>query len=198
MFCPNCGAEERNPGQFCRGCGRELQAVRIMLERSDSITDSAITARQEISRALAARIRELRTGDDLKQVVEDVLPQIEKFLESPEERRLRTLRNGIITSAIGLAITVAFVLMSLLSYNRNKDLEFIGAILGGGGFVLLLIGLSIIINARWFTVPHKEVGPPKPHTKQIEAPEIVTDRELRLDAPSNFPSVTEGTTRQLK
>src|SRR5262245_13819981 len=114
MFCPNCGAEERNQGQFCRSCGSELQAVRAMLERNDSITASAVTAREEIGRAIAARIRDLRTGGELKEVVEDVLPQIEKFLESPEQRRLRNLRNGVITTAIGLATSVGFLLMSLL------------------------------------------------------------------------------------
>src|SRR5437868_3984730 len=98
MYCPKCSAEERNQSQFCRSCGTELQGVRTMLERPDSLTASAITARQEIGRAIAARIQELESTDDLKEVVEDVLPQIEKFLESPEERRLRNIRNGIITS----------------------------------------------------------------------------------------------------
>jgi hypothetical protein len=196
MFCPNCGAEERSRGQFCRSCGSELQALRTILERSDSITDSAVTAREEIGRAIAARIRELRTGEELKEVVEDVLPQIEKFLESPEERRLRNLRSGMIATAIGLATTLAFLLMALLT--PDHDLEVIGSILGSSGFVLLLIGLAIVGNARWFSASPKALSPARRRTQQIEAGEAVTDRELRLDAPADLPSVTEGTTRQLK
>jgi hypothetical protein len=56
------------------------------LERPDSITASAVSAREQISQAMAEKIRQMEP-DDLKRVAEDVLPQIEKFLESPEEKR---------------------------------------------------------------------------------------------------------------
>jgi len=28
MFCPGCGAEERQMSQYCRGCGTDLRIVR--------------------------------------------------------------------------------------------------------------------------------------------------------------------------
>ncbi|HXF38458.1 MAG TPA: zinc ribbon domain-containing protein, partial [Blastocatellia bacterium] len=99
MFCPNCGSEERQVSQFCRACGTDLRVVRVSMEKPDAITASAASARDEIGRAIADRIRELETGDDLKRVAEDVLPQIEKFLESPQQRRLRGIRTGVVTSA---------------------------------------------------------------------------------------------------
>src|ERR671933_646625 len=100
MYCPTCGAEERQqPGQFCRVCGTDLRAVRVGLERPDAITQSAISAREEISRAVAFKIRELEDTRDLKRVAEDVLPKLEEFLESPQERRLRRLRGGTIMAA---------------------------------------------------------------------------------------------------
>src|SRR6185369_1949254 len=102
MYCPSCGSEERQATQFCRACGTDLRAVRISLERPDSITASAVTAREEIGRAIAHKIRELETARDLEHVAEDVLPQIEKFLESPEEKRLRRIREGVVTAAGGL------------------------------------------------------------------------------------------------
>src|SRR6266851_3289616 len=81
MFCPSCGSEERQASQFCRACGSDLRAVRVSLERPDSITASAVTARQEIGRAIAEKIREVDDAYELKKVAEDVLPQIEKFLQ---------------------------------------------------------------------------------------------------------------------
>ncbi len=88
MYCPSCGSEERQRSQFCRACGTDLRAVRTTLETPDAITASAVSAREQISRVMTEKIAQLESADDLKEIAEDVLPQIEKFLESPEERRL--------------------------------------------------------------------------------------------------------------
>ena len=77
MFCPGCGAEDHQASQFCRACGSDLRAVRMSLERPDSITASAVTAREEIGRAIADKIREVDDSRELKRVAEDVLPQVE-------------------------------------------------------------------------------------------------------------------------
>ena len=95
MYCPSCGSEERQLSQFCRACGTDLRVVRNSLERPDAITASAVSAREQIGLAIADQIRQMRSGKDLEHVAEDVLPSFEKFLESPEERRLRRLRAGV-------------------------------------------------------------------------------------------------------
>ncbi len=102
MFCPNCGIEETSVNQFCRACGTDLRSVRFAVESPDSITASAASARDEIGRAVAFKIRETQSVKELKKVVEEVLPEIEKFLESPEEKRLRRVRVGTLISSIGL------------------------------------------------------------------------------------------------
>src|SRR6266480_4146057 len=102
MYCPTCGSEERQISQYCRACGTDLRVVRRGLERPDTITASAVSAREQISQVMAEKIRELEDADDLRRGAEDVLPQIETFLESPEEQRLRRVRAGIVTAAIGL------------------------------------------------------------------------------------------------
>src|SRR5437773_8138577 len=112
MFCPSCGSEERQASQYCRACGTDLRPVRMSLEQPDSITASAVSARDEIGRAVAARIREVEDAHELKKVAEDVLPQIEKFLESPDEKRLRRMRVGTIISMIGLGATIGMLIMS--------------------------------------------------------------------------------------
>src|SRR5215470_12663343 len=121
MFCPNCAAEDRNNSQFCRACGAELHIVRAALERPDAITTSATNAREEIGRAIAAKIKEFRKASDLKRVAEDVLPQVEKFLESPEERRLRHLREGVITAAVGLGAIPGCLLLSWLAQTSRDQ-----------------------------------------------------------------------------
>ena len=118
MFCPSCGSEERQATQFCRACGLDLRAVRMSIERPDSITASAVSAREEIGRAVADQIRRVEDAHDLKRVAEDVLPQIEKFLESPEEKRLRRVRTGVVTAAAGLGGAIFMVLMSAFIRNR--------------------------------------------------------------------------------
>src|SRR6266496_1011220 len=119
MFCPNCAVEDRNQSQFCRACGTELLIVRSALQRPDAITNSDIAARHEIGRAIATKIEELHSANDLRRVVEDVLPQVEKFLESPEERRLRSAREGVITTAVGVGLLLFFFLFSQILSNGH-------------------------------------------------------------------------------
>src|SRR5918911_1885103 len=111
MFCPNCGSEDKQSSQYCRACGVDLRAVRQGLEKPESVMASSMSAREEIGRAIAARIREVRDAGDLK-VVEDLLPEVEKFFETPEERRLRRIRAGVVTAMCGLGGTLFFYFMS--------------------------------------------------------------------------------------
>src|SRR6185369_11948008 len=142
---------ERQISQFCRVCGADLRAVRVSLEKPDAITASAVSARDEIGHAIADRIRDLETAQDLKQVVEDVLPEIEKFLESPQQRRMRTVRQGVVTSAVGLGATLFFLIWGL---NDREMLIFAGL-----GITTFLIGLGLMVNALLFTVPRQSAPP---------------------------------------
>src|SRR5690242_6525742 len=181
MFCPGCGSEERQASQYCRACGTDLRAVRVSLERPDSITASAATAREEIGRAVAQQIRQVEDTRDLKRVAEDVLPQIEKFLESPEEKRLRRMRVGTIISTIGLGATIAMLLMSLAAQSADKE----GFIMASGlGVVTFFIGLGFLINAFFFTRPQTSVGD---HSAEAQA-------QMAIDASYNQPQLRSATT----
>lgn len=201
MYCPSCGAEERQPSQFCRACGTDMRMVRTALQKPDAITDSAIAARNEIGRAIATKIQELKNTKDLKKVVEEVLPEVEKFLESPEARRLRRLRAGVITAAVGLGVMITLMLSPGIG-KLIVPLMFIG---WPAGLIIFLIGIGIIINGLLFSMPSMQVpdytqaaltqnrldqlvGPVK-NTGNLEV-----SPQQYLDPP---PSVTENTTRQL-
>jgi hypothetical protein len=167
----------------------------MSLEKPDSITASAVSARDEIGHAIADKIRELETARDLKKVAEDVLPQIEKFLESPQQRRLRGIREGVVTSSIGLGATVFFALMS----QSQKD----GYFLMGLGVTAFLIGLGLILNAMVFTVPKQFVRKLPADARQRslldEPPDhVFLKRDLSTADPLRQPpSVTEQTTHHL-
>lgn len=152
MFCPSCGSEERQASQFCRACGVDLRAVRVSLERPDSITASAVSARDEIGRAVADQIRAVGNVEDLKSVAEDVLPEIEQFLESPEEKRLRRLRTGVIVAASGLGACILGLIMSAVLPGPDGERTLI---LAGLGIAAFAIGLGFVINGLLFTRPRK-------------------------------------------
>ncbi len=193
MFCPSCGLEERQINQFCRACGADLRPIRVALERPDNITASAVSAREEIGRAVAAKIRETNSANELKKVAENVLPQIEKFLESPEHRRLRRLRAGVITSAIGLGTALMFLLM----ISNGADALF----MVGAGLITFFIGLGIIINGLLFTIPPKSVADNSLDARSQRELDVADSQAGELILPESndvFSSVTENTTQRLK
>jgi hypothetical protein len=205
MYCPTCGSEERQLSQYCRACGTDLRAVRQGLESPDTITASAVSAREQISRALADRIRQLETGKDLEHVAEDMLPHLEKFLESPEEKRLRRLRKGVITTLVGLGVAIPLLLASL---DSDDFIPF--AVVG---VLLFLIGLGIVINGLVFTIPRRTLADRSADAasqKELEAriqrvqpasqlpPLSRNTNDLPADQRIGRPSVTEHTTHQLK
>lgn len=192
MFCPGCGLEELHSNQFCRACGTDLRPVRYALAKPDSITASAVTARDEIGRAVAAKIRDTQSAKELAVVVESVLPEIEKFLESPEEKRIRRVRNGTIVSSIGLGTALGFFLASILM-GETGVFFFVGF-----GIVTFFIGLGLILNGLLFTVPRKSL--PRKTGAAGEQHELDADTsELALpESEQVYSSITEHTTHQLK
>jgi hypothetical protein len=205
MYCPTCGSEERQISQYCRACGTDLRVVRRGLERPDTITASAVSARERISQVMAEKIREMDTAQDLRRVAEDVLPQIEKFLESPEEKRLRRVRAGVITAASGLGAAVVIFLVSLQAHDL---IPFIAL-----GLIAFLIGLGLVINGLAFTIPRKTLADRSEEARsqreleerggyvpdQLAAnSQSTNDLQTPVNAIAARPSVTEHTTHQLK
>lgn len=192
MFCPSCGSEERQLSQFCRGCGTDLRAVRAGLERPDAITNSAATARDEVGRAVAIKIRELQGPGELRSMARHVLPKIEEFLESPEEKRLRRMRAGVVTSSLGLGAMIAFLLLTMATGKEDLLFPF------GMATIAFFIGLGIIINGKLLTVQKKKLPTSAPEVIPQSAieqrPEIANVERRELPPP---PSIIEHTTHKL-
>jgi hypothetical protein len=202
MYCPSCGSEERQLSQFCRACGTDLRIVRNSLENPDAVTQSAISAREHIGMAVADKIRQMSSAKDLERVAEDVLPHFEKFLESPEEKRLRRIRAGIVTSAIGLGATIVLLLMA---FDKSDIFPFVTPAL-----ITFLVGIGVIVNGLLFTVPRKTLpGDAYDALSQKVLDAGVNRAPYEVPQPANLtnelppatrkqvPSITEHTTHHL-
>ena len=211
MFCPSCGSDEREASQFCRACGTDLRVVRIGLERPDSITASAVSAREEIGRAVAEKVREMEDPRYMRRFAQYVLPKIDKFLESPEEKRLRRLRAGMIATLIGPAIGIPAIVA--LPHIHDRDFTIFLAYVAVFAAVTLATGLGLLLNGLLFSRPRKGV-PDNSSEAQMQnlmdkgyvAPPLRSSTEaqptLHAQTTSDLSragsSVTEHTTHHLK
>jgi hypothetical protein len=159
------------------------------------LTEAGSLARHEISRAVADKIREARSAAELSTVAEEVLPQIEKFLESPAEKKLRRIRVGTILSTIGIGTAIGITIAAM----AMGDPEVL--ILAALGLVCFFLGLGFILNGIFLTVPRTALpDDPNDADRQRELDsEYSFPTELGpVDAKSLFPSITEHTTKNLK
>jgi hypothetical protein len=169
--------------------------VRSAVESPDTITASAVSARDEIGRAIAAKIRETRTAEELAVVAEEVLPEIEKFLESPEEKRRRRIRLGMLLSSIGLGAAIGISLVSMVM--ADGDVIFLAAL----GIVTFFLGLGFILNGVFLTVPRKTLPDRSSEAdsqRQLDGLPADTNEPKSPLPASLFSSVTENTTQHLK
>jgi hypothetical protein len=191
MYCPGCGSEQH--GQYCRSCGTDLRLFRNALERPDATVQVLGSARDEIGRAIADKIREVKSAKELSKVVEEVLPGVADFLETPEEKRLKRIRSGMIVAAIGLGSAVAFT--SLGFAVKEEALLFVS----GLGLTTFLIGLGLLFNGWLFTIPKNRESDQTSKQLVITVAESPPDPDAKV-SPLNrmFPaSVSEHTTHQL-
>ena len=192
MFCPNCGTKGDIETQFCRACGEDLRTVRTPSEQSED--RSLLLAKERIGRAFANRIEAISSAKELGRVSEDVLPKIESFFETPEEKRLKRIRVGSVVSFVGLGVAIGFLIAALFG-----DPEII--VMSVMGFVTFFVGLSLLINGMFFTIPKPMIaGSETPADLYKELPELERNtNELLSPAPADREmfSITDNTTRTL-
>jgi hypothetical protein len=154
-----------------------------------------VTAREEIGRSIALKIREVQSGKDLQQIAERVLPQITEFLRSPEEMRLSRVRAGMVAASVGISATILFVVVSMVPGNERF------LIVAAAGLIPFFIGISILLNGLYFTIPKDRKLNPKSSESELNVimdPGHQTARELvGTVQPPDVPSVTEHTTHHL-
>jgi hypothetical protein len=171
--------------------------VRDAIEFPDAVTASAASAREEIGRAIASKIRDTQSAEDLSVVAEDVLPEIEKFLESPEEKRLRRMRLGMLLASIGLGAAIGITIVS--RFMDDQNVIFLAAV----GVVTFFLGLGFVLNGVLLTIPRRHFNDKSSEAdsqRQLDGLRSDTNELILPQATSvtGFSSVTENTTRHLK
>jgi len=196
LFCANCGTPDLGDNQYCRSCGADLRAIRTAVESPELVLNSSYSAKYEIGKAFADRIRRA-DRKDLKKISDEILPEVEKFLESPEEKRLRRMRTGWIMTLIGLGAAIGFAIVS--GANDEPGILTLSAF----GLVALFIGAAFILNGYFLSVP----GEARRERRREGKAETISEHlraetnELLMPASANdefVASVTEETTRNLK
>src|SRR5262252_6552780 len=195
MFCPACGFEEQQARQFCRKCGGDLRPVVAALQNPDSV---AASGRDEVYRALAARIKESKARE-IKQLVEDVLPKIERLFETPEQKRVREVRAAVSCAGGGLGLALFFLLrhfIDLASFAGSHGTPFENILLAGA-LVTITSGLAYLFGAWLFPTPERRKPGLLPGRDTNDLPGLLGGQPVyeSTGAPS---SITENTTRELE
>jgi hypothetical protein len=171
----------------------DLRLVRTECEKPGALSTTATSARDEIGRAVADKIKDLKSAKELTKVVEEILPQISAFLETPEEKSLRRIRAGMITAAIGLGAVLTFASLGLTM--KEDALLFVAGI----GLTIFMIGLGIAFNGWLFTIPKQQKTGQASLTFVQTATESSPSTTTMTTAQEQLftPSVIEHTTHQL-
>lgn len=195
MLCPQCGSTQSDELNYCKSCGANLLALRQLMATRE--TDEKF----DWSKTWVAEM--FMSGEDaVKRQAE--LERLQGV--TPEVKRIREIKAGVITSSVGLALMILlFVLMEgIIAGGRIS--EAAAAILSRiwiVGVIPLLVGAALIINGAFVSKRGKELpkADSEADTKELEPPDSVTFLSLAntSDLASDVPfSVTDRTTQHLK
>jgi len=195
MFCPQCGSTQSDDLKFCKACGANLEALRQVMatrENADKFDWSKTWVADMLMSGEGALKHQAR---------------IERLQGlSPEEKRLREIKAGVITASVGLGLMIfLFVLMGgIVASGRVSDAAAeILTRLWIVGVLPLLIGLAVLFNGMF--VSKRGVGlaahETDTGTKELDAPQAgnYLSPADTSDLVSSVPfSVTDRTTRHLQ
>ena len=181
MFCPQCGSTQSDELKYCKSCGANLQALRQLMatRETDENTDGA----------------ELLIGWS------ETGPAV--YL-TPEMKRLREIKAGVITGSIGVALMILlFVLMNgIVATGRVSDAAAeILMRLWIVGILPLLVGAALIFNGTFVSKlagsTARGVDPDPNVIGRHEPDAFLPPADTNELFPAGF-SVTDETTKHLK
>ncbi len=193
MFCPQCGSTQSEDLKFCKVCGVNLYAVKLVVapREQDEKFDWSKTWLQEI---FLSAVEKKRRKEEIER---------ERGI-TPEVKRYNEIKAGVIVSSVGIALTIfLFVFMGglIASGKVTPDVAQILSRLWVAGVIPLFVGLALITNG--VVVSKKLVEAARRDTQRgLESLEGPADRRSLPAADTNeflsSPfSVTEQTTKHL-
>jgi hypothetical protein len=192
MFCPSCGTETNDQTKYCTKCGINLRQVKeAMIE--DKKPKSAfhdIEAHSSHSNPWWPWWMHMAMRETQK---------------SPEEKRIHEIKEGVITSCVGLSITIfLFFLMDAVSIDLDPKVRAILHAVPYAGIIPFLIGLGIIFNGLFLSKRLVDLKRDQEQTnKQPLFPTVPETAPVQRLSESYQPpiadfSVTESTTTKLR
>src|SRR5262245_49221428 len=187
MFCPGCGYQASDDLKYCRQCGANLRGLR------EAINSPPPEEKPDWSNTWAANIL--------------LAKQLQEQLRgSPEERRIKEIKGGVITSfvGIGLMIFLYFFLNVVANQENNpRDTAEILRSVWMVGIIPFLIGIGIIFNGlvisrRLLQPKEQETQSAKPASLTLSAnptslPAKTTDQLSAAPSPADFSVIEEPT-----
>jgi len=178
MYCPKCGQSSPEDRKFCKYCGTNLSLVSQALVRG--------TVPSKNLSETTARILDDWFGKE---------PE-----PPPEEKRLKDIRGGVVTSFVGIGVSVFlyfFFGAVASSPSVPPDAAVIVQKIWLAGLVPLFVGLGLLINGLFLHGSRKPLAFHGARPPTRDAPRE-TQRALPEPGVAIPPSVTEQTTHRLE
>lgn len=147
MFCPQCGATQPDKLNFCKTCGANLGAVRTALV-TDPKSEKFDWSKTWVAEMMLSSKESVRRAAEL-----DRLRGI-----TPETKRRKEIKAGVITAASGLGLTVVLsVIMEAIVINGHLTplAADICSRVWIVGLIPILVGLALIINGTFISTRGK-------------------------------------------
>ena len=191
MFCPQCGSTQSDDLKFCKSCGANLQALRqVMATRDEEKFDWSKTWLADMFMSGEDAVKQQKEIEHLQGL-------------TPEMKRRREIKAGIITSSVGLSLMILlFVLMEgIIASGVSAAAAAILSRLWIVGVLPLLVGAALILNGAFvskrgaLTAVDSEATTNELDRSRVEGFLSPADTS-QLEAGTPF-SVTDETTRHL-
>lgn len=195
MFCPQCGAPQSDELRYCKLCGVNLNSVRQAVAAGDA-GEKFDWGKTWVAEMLLSPQEAVKRKAELERL-QGITPEVKRYGE---------IKGGVITSFVGLGVAIFLFVISegiIRGGQLPPDEAEIVRRVWAVGVIPFLIGLGIIFNGLFITKKQVEA---ERRERQLHAPTsgaATGPRALRPGdtsefIPSDFSSVTEGTTKHLK
>lgn len=128
MFCPNCGTETREAIKFCKKCGANLRRVQGVMSKGGGGVNSGVDWNQ-------------------MWLEEHWEEREQKRKKTPEEKRIEEIKAGVITSCVGVAVTIffSFLFEAIANVTDGPGANILRSI-WAVGLIPTFVGLGLIFN----------------------------------------------------
>jgi len=190
MICPRCASNQSEDIKFCTSCGANLQAVREAMQAPDSAGKFNWNNTWVAEMFSSSQMNELRKQEMERRL--GITPEIKRYIE---------IKAGVITSCVGIAVTIfLYFIMNAIANQNQHDSDLLRSV-WLAGLIPFMVGVALIINGVLVSKKMVEViEREKNKAKGLEegpAPRGLRSPDTNEFIPVNY-SVTDSTTRHLE